>query len=208
MKDQRSINSIISCFIPAIVFLFLASSATAQQVISSGECVLNDSIDDIGAMRAFAFDADLGTGVLVSVWSADGQLDPFVELYSPDNERLDSAWNPAFRRPEIHIPDLPEQGRYRIQVSGYGGTTGSFNLCLLTMPGATSRGVIGFTRCQSGTIDHDMDSFSFYGLAGDGMVATLVAARPDYFSSTPQAEVSNRLRAELLTLMRVAGTNS
>ncbi len=118
------------------------TAAWAQVEIKSGQC-LSGIIAFPGSVKTFKFYGDAGDAVVIVATKTDGTLYPQIFLYAPDGTREATTWNYTQARIDNH--QLAKTGWYRIVVEDYGGDrTGNFKLCLLTIPGATSKGQIRF----------------------------------------------------------------
>ncbi len=127
-------------------------------------------------IESFTFYGDAGDAVVIVATKTDGTLYPQIFLYAPDGTREATTWNYTQARIDNH--QLAKTGWYRIEVEDYDGDrTGNFKLCLLTIPGATSKGQIYSDQCIAGTVDRTIESFTFYGDAGDAVV--IVATKTD-----------------------------
>jgi hypothetical protein len=108
---------------------------------------------------------------VITATKISGTLWPEVFLYAPDGTREISSYDPIQARIDDH--NLTQTGWYTIVVEDHNGSlTGPFNLCLLIMPGATSKGQIDSGQCKDGIIDHNMESYTFYGEANQAVVIT------------------------------------
>jgi hypothetical protein len=156
--------------VAAMLIIGTATSAVGALLeIESGTC-LPGEIGSPGAMESYTFYGEAGQAVVITATKSSGSLYPEIFLYAPDGTLKASTWNFSQARIE---QTLTQTGWQTITVEDLDGSrTGSFNLCLLLIPGATSRGQIDSGQCKTGTILQDMESYTFYGEAGQAVVIT------------------------------------
>jgi hypothetical protein len=147
------------------------SPAWALTEIESGEC-LEGEISPSSSTGFYTFYGEAGQAVVITATRSSGVvLDPEIILYAPDGTPEVSISNNTQARIEDHT--LSMTGWYTIVVKDDNGAdSGSFNLCLIIIPGATSKGQIDSGQCKAGTIDYNMESYTFYGEAGQAVVIT------------------------------------
>jgi hypothetical protein len=178
----------------AVLFTFTflnPSPCVACECIVSGE-TKSATIQFGGETHCYWFWGESGQGVEIEIAdnSSTHALDPRVQLYDPNGVRIaDSGWQwLPWDGATIENCQLKMTGIYTIVASdGYvaGGDlvgTGEYGLSLVSAPGVTTclqdhdGGDMTIGRTQSGTITPggDLDAYTFYGQAGQGVVIEMV----------------------------------
>jgi hypothetical protein len=168
-------SRLIICLLSLLTILFWgAGHSQAQTTIESGQ-TLCGSIAFPGAVASYTFYGTAGAGVVVVATTSSGSLDPEVFLYSPSSTLEASDWGNTQARIDNHT--LAESGWYTIVIKNFGGSfTGAFCVSLVLLPGSTSLGEIQSGLSLSGTVSHNIESTTFYGTAGSGVVIVATTA--------------------------------
>ncbi|MBK9123086.1 MAG: protein kinase [Chloroflexi bacterium] len=125
------------------VLILTAGDAAPYDVsiLNEGELQVDvaqfNTIDSTFPSRAYSFEGRQGMIVTITMSALDGNLDPFLELYAPNGDKIaendDISLSDATRSQLAGIW-LPEDGTYRIVTTRYraeaGNTTGRFELLL------------------------------------------------------------------------------
>ena len=178
-KDKQLNILAFTCLIKYSLLVLIAtlltlsvakSPAWALPEIKSGEC-LPGEIETPSSMESYTFYGEADQAVVITATKSSGTLWPEVFLYAPDGTLEISSYNTQQARIDNH--NLSQTGWFTIVVEDRSGSlTGPFNLCLLIMPGATSRGQIDSGQCKDGIIGQNMESYTFYGETGQAVVIT------------------------------------
>ena len=108
--------------------------AGGGQAMTMNEAVAGD-ITTADEAREFFFDGESGEEVLLTLIGIGGTLDPVLTIFAPDGTELarnDDARSedlPSVRDSQIQTA-LPTTGEYRVEASGFAGSTGPFELTL------------------------------------------------------------------------------
>ena len=102
--------------------------------IANGETV-NQSLDNSRYEVRYSFDGAMGDVITVDMIARDGDLDPYLALYTAENKLVafnDDDTSNASRNARLQTIELPLDGTYIIVASRYGGlngtTQGAFDL--------------------------------------------------------------------------------
>lgn len=126
MKTLRYILLVLGLL---LVMPQLAIAQAPPQPIEYGE-TLAGSIDAAGAEAVFLFDAASGDQITATVSSADGNLDPVLELTTFTRTLLATDDNSGPDGSAQITYFIPADGTYNLVVRGVGGSTGAFALSL------------------------------------------------------------------------------
>ena len=126
-----------------------------------------------GAEHEWTFDGQQGDQVTIGMLDVAGDLDPYLELYGPDDQYLadddDGGWN---HDSLIEFHELPEAGTYTVICSGIGDSAGRYELTL----GLSQYDLLSVGDTVTGTLEpRDRHSWLFDGSDGDVVSISLVA---------------------------------
>jgi hypothetical protein len=151
---------------------------------------LDGTIDDKTYQRFYLIQAAHGDVVSVGVERTQGNLDPTLNLYSPDRKAI-LPNDSGLRGQDAKISpfSIPTDGDYLLVVSRFnadkGITAGSYTLTVNGLHGVTvnPRGVtaLSYNSAASALIDdtHASTQFSFTGAAGDSVTITMSVSSGD-----------------------------
>ena len=125
---------------------------------------LTGSIDSLSAMNAYSFQAEAGDVVRVS---EQGEMEPQVELFDAQGNRLGSVWE---YRDAFLDQRLESGGTFFLLVSDFqGGETGEYGVSLRRLNNLVGVTALGFGETLTGSIDSlsAMNAYSFQAEAGD-----------------------------------------
>ena len=129
---------------------------------------LTGSIDSLSAMNAYSFQAEAGDVVRVRV-SEQGEMEPQVELFDAQRNRLGSVWE---YRDAFLDQRLESGGTFFLLVSDFqGGETGEYGVSLRRLNNLVGVTALGFGQTLTGSLDSlsAMNAYSFQAEAGDVM---------------------------------------
>jgi hypothetical protein len=130
-----------------------------------------------GAAHEWTFDGQQGDQVTIAMLDLAGDIDPYLELYGPDDQYLadddDGGWSLDSL---IDFYELPEAGTYTIICSGLGDSTGLYQLSL----GLGEYDLLQIGDSVAATLDPgERHSWLFEGTEGDSVTVSLVALDED-----------------------------
>jgi hypothetical protein len=146
--------------------------------LAFGETV-TASIDLIGEMDTYTFDAVAGDVVLVRVSASNIYLDPLVNYYDPDGNRLQYWWHTGPGTVEFTTGLIPRDGTYKLLVSDdYANELGPYTISVqrLNNPGMAVPIGFGETISASLSAPGEMDCYTFDAIAGDIVIMTMATA--------------------------------
>jgi hypothetical protein len=188
-----------------ISFLKIPGSVNSAEdldggAIASGE-TKSGTIDDASDLDAFQFYCEGGDRIIVNVVRTDGDLDTYIDLYSPSPNSAEEASTAPWYDQLDHVCE--QSGLYTIIIQDYGlNDWGTYNISLLKIPGAVNSPrdpdgeAIASGETRSGKIDDasDLDAFYFSCEAGDHVIINAVRTDGDLdtyidlYSPTPNSE--------------------
>jgi YD repeat-containing protein len=156
-------------------------TALCNPVVLSCGTLTNGSLDDIGEIDVFSFQASGGEMIALNLTSPTGTFSPTMDLFDPTGRTLTSGFGVS-----EYGDVLTNAGVYTVLVRyGFGSRTGAYTLYLqnLTSPCATS-GTITCGGLVSGLLQPDgLATYSFAAVAGDVVTVRLSstsAPMPDW----------------------------
>jgi hypothetical protein len=135
--------------------------------------------------------------LLSALMSPDSGFQGQLKLFDPAGRSLEQVSRPGSAQILISYT-LPASGRYRVEVSGRGGSTGSFDLALAVQNRGAQR-ALNPPHPYTGTLDaaHQVDTYTFAGQAGSlaqimttGVYGTLLVEGPSGEAFTPVEYIS------------------
>lgn len=138
---------------------------------------ITGTIDPKLDIDTYTFDGIANQTVMIYASLESGDLDPQIDLYSPDNTKLAGHWGSSYAY--IHNYKLKNSGTFSIIVrDANADETGGYSLSLLLIPGSTTSatdsdgGIINSNEIKTGNIDYksDVDVFTFNGNYGQSVL--------------------------------------
>jgi hypothetical protein len=154
------------------IFVQRMNNPSMARQITFGE-IVTASIDVIGELDTYSFDAIAGDVVLVRVSTTSIYFDPFVNYYDPDGNRLQNWIHTGPGTVEFTTGSIPKDGTYKLLVSDdYLNDTGPYTISVqrLNNPGMAMPIGFGETISTSVSSPGEMDAYTFDAVAGDIVV--------------------------------------
>jgi hypothetical protein len=163
-----------------IIFTLVAASiawsarATAQSLINGG--VVTGTIATVGQQDTWTFAATKGQGVLLNVAPTGANLIPWFTLYDPTGAVAAYSTHPGGSATAAYAFQPSMTGAYTLVVTDTSPSTGPYSIHFTSAPGVNELGPLINGGVRSDTLDvpGDLASFTFAGIAGEGVQLRVV----------------------------------
>jgi hypothetical protein len=131
-----------------------------------------------GGEHEWTFEGEEGDRATISMCATAGGLDSYLELYGPDGEQLAEDDDSAGGLDSlIECYELPADGTYTIVCSGFGQSSGIYQLTL----GTGAHGTLSIGETVTDALqERDRHNWLFEGSEGDVVTISLVASNDEF----------------------------